>query len=87
MYHPSRIFKPYIKQQFTPSGCQKKVNRLHIYPIDKLVGPVCVIPDLDNESNGAVLRVLSPSKWADELRKWIYTPPLLPESNPQLNTI
>ena len=85
--HPSRIFKPYIKQQFTPSGCQKKVNRLHIYPIDKLVGPVCVIPDLDNESNGAVLRVLSPSKWADELRKWIYTPPLLPESNPQLNTI
>ena len=74
--NPSRLFKPYVKQQYSPPGSPFPQNMIHIYSIDKLIGPVCVIPDLDNERKGAFLRVLPPSKWAGEFSKWLHAAPV-----------
>ncbi len=68
----STLFRPYIKtdtiaQEF--AGGQHSQSRL--VPLDRLVAPACVIPDLGNDNQRAYLRMLPRHTWADMFNDWL----------------
>ena len=79
----SELFRAFLKKQYLPRGASKMENRLQLMPIRRLVGPCCVIPDLENHQNCAFLRVQPPSKWADLFRVWLRDPHSRQFSEPQ----
>ena len=68
--HPSDIFVPLVKV-VNHNVTNKVENHLQLRPVDEIRGPAMVIPDLDNENNGAFFRVKSPSEWGDLFRNFL----------------
>ena len=60
--HKSDLFVPLIKV-INPLILPVKESQLRLKPVSDIVGPACVMPDLDSPETGAFFRVKSPSEW------------------------
>ena len=67
----SELFTPYLKCKRRIQGSQQWERSIQVWPIDKLIGPVCVIPDVGNKNKNAFLMVRPMKDWADILSLWI----------------
>ena len=67
--HPSELFIPIIKAKAQSVWNQNQFTIQHkMVSIDNLVGPACVIPDLNNQDDAAFLHAKPMSSWADGFR-------------------
>ena len=69
----SDLFQPYYKGKgrlLRANGRQWDKN-MQILPIDQLIGPACVFPDLKNRHNLAFLHLKKRSEWAKDFGEWI----------------
>ena len=44
---------------------------MHVWHLEKLLGPTAVIPDVGNGNPNAFLLVKSPKQWGEDLSAWI----------------
>jgi len=65
----SDIFVPYVKEEGEFFSCKAE-----LLPVDRISGPVCVIPDLGNTNPRAFLAVRSANEWANLFEHWINSP-------------
>ena len=75
----SDLFVPYTKQEGR-FGC----NRMEILPIDNIIGPAAVIPDMSNKNKKAYLRLRPMCEWAGLFEQWINTEHLKPHEEPEI---
>jgi hypothetical protein len=68
---PSEIFVPYLKNKMRVTGTTKWTAGMKILPLDTLIGPICVIPDLHNSHENAFLMVKPMTAWADQFSMWL----------------
>ena len=67
----SELFTPYLKCKRRVPGSQQWERSIQVWPIDKLIGPCCVIPDVGNRNKNAFLMVRPMKEWGDILSLWI----------------
>ena len=86
--HPSReevemssVFVPYLKLE----GNNHTTNKTEFLEASRIIGPVCVIPDLDNTNKRAFLAVRPMESWASMFEEWINEPHLRNHSEPVLD--
>jgi hypothetical protein len=65
----SRLFLPYLK-----SEGELTAHKVSILPVNDVMGPTCVIPDLKHPSRRAYLRLINRSDWPHLLEHWIHAP-------------
>jgi len=69
----SNIFQPYVKKATRIHGTRRWSHHFAVRPLDEMVAPACVIPDLNNKHPKAYIRVASPQEWADHFLDWVET--------------
>ena len=67
----SQLFEPYLKKRARVKGTNRWAKAVEIICLDKLEGPACVIPDLDNKHESAFIRVLPWHEWAELFGAWL----------------
>lgn len=63
---------------------QESFNKLSILPIENIVSPVCVIPDLGHPTGRAYFRVRPLSEWSGLFQKWLNSPLLREHQEPNI---
>ena len=67
----SEIFVPYLKNHRRIPNTPRWERAMHVWHLDKLLGPTAVIPDVGNGNPNAFLLVKSPKQWGEDLSAWI----------------
>ena len=67
----SDLFVPYLKCKNRVPGSRQWERTRHVWPIDRLIGPTCVIPDVGNKNPDAFFMVRPLKQWGDIMGSWI----------------
>ena len=81
----SDLFTPYLKCKRRIPGSQSWERTTQIWPLDRLLGPTCVIPDVGNKNPNAFLMVAPMKIWGDILSLWINGEHTKEFEEPQVN--
>ena len=80
----SELFQPYIKNTQQNAATNTEFTRMQVLSLENMVGPACVIPDLDNTNPRAYIRVLPMTEWANQFELWVNDPHTREFDEPQL---
>ena len=67
----SELFVPLKKRRNRMAGSRQYERTMELFPISRLIGPTCVIPDVGNKSPDALFRVRPQKEWGDLLSLWM----------------
>ena len=82
----SELFQPYIKTTQQNAATNTEFTRMQVLSLENMVGPACVIPDLDNTNPRAYIRVLPMTEWANQFELWVNDPHTREFDEPQLRS-
>ena len=71
---PSELFEPYAKELIDDHVRDTERDKLMVISASHLIGPACVIPDLDNINPHAFLHVLPMHEWETLFELWVNEP-------------
>lgn len=80
----SELFQPYEKELIYDHVRETERVKLVVISASQLIGPACVIPDLDNINPRAFLRVLPMHEWATLFELWVNDPHTREFDEPQM---
>ena len=80
----SELFQPYEKEFIYDHVRETERVKLVVISASQLIGPACVIPDLDNINPHAFLRVLPMHEWATLFELWVNDPHTREFDEPQM---
>ena len=75
----SDLFVPFMKEEGMLSP-----NKLLVLPVDRIVSPTVVIPDVGHPSKRAFLRVRPMAEWSSLFEAWVNSPHMLDHQEPGL---
>ena len=75
----SDLFVPFLKEEglLTPT-------KLRLLPVDRIVSPAVVIPDVGHPSKRAFFRVRPMSEWSSLFEAWVNSPHMVEHQEPSL---
>ena len=80
----SELFQPYVKNTQRKPGTNIDIAKMEVLSVEKMTGPACLIPDLDNKNARAFLRILPMTEWANLFELWVIDPHTREFDQPQL---
>ena len=75
----SDLFVPFLKEEGLSSP-----NKLLLLPVDRIVSPTVVIPDVGHPSKRAFFRVRPMSEWSSLFEAWVNSPHMVEHQEPSL---
>ena len=69
----SDMFIPCVKEINDTAAINLDLTKLQLYPVEKIEGATCLIPDLDNPNPRSYLQIVPKAQWADQFEEWLHT--------------
>ena len=68
----SELFQPYVKNTQRKPGTNIDIAKMEVLSVEKMTGPACLIPDLDNKNARAILfHILLMTEWVNLFELWV----------------
>lgn len=67
----SELFVPYTKEMRDDDNPQNLKRKFYLVDVESFVAPTVVIPDIGNENQAALLRLLPKDDWAEQYVSWL----------------